>query len=925
MMKKFYMSFTLCLLAGMLASAAPRYWVGPLNGNWNNPTNWAATSGGAGGAGVPGTADSVIFDVNVNALVNVNVSPRIRSLSIISASVTLYTSVPTVFTITGRFFIGSFFLLIKGGLLKDSTSADVRFDFVFEGATGSIVGDWVFEGGVPVSRGNGPTFTAPPGSRLVVTSANSRGSLPGRIISKRNTPDISSSATTLVFNFNSNFILDNNPTGAIPAATWAGEVENGGLIFLASTVFINGDLTGELRHLANRPSYGSFRADLRGLTKDASLALPHGTLIRGDLSVTNTNNHTLTLLAGTGPLDSVVVAVGIERISELLPRGNIIISGDSTRVTLALATSAAPGTIYRLQSTEAFTQSGGHFSLQDYDNPTGSTTLSTKGSLFQTGGTFFTNSTATGPDARFIVELDDPQIFFDRNIFRTLKFISMSGGTIDNGRSVVTLRINHRVVRQPIDTVTLVENGVTLLTPLKVGRLDLFRGPLTTSATNMLTVTDPNAATAVTVSSGFVNGPLRRRTNSSDPYVFPTGKGNAPPARIIADSCVIVPATNEPSEYQAEYFFTRYADTQNVRPPLKGVSIDEYWNIARISGADATVRLIVNRSIPRATNRDVLVVARYTGSEWVSEQGSILSPGDTTAGSVVSRNLSEFGPFTFGYYPAAVISPVFVKCPSNIIVNTDQNSCNALVDFKAESVANSAIVYRIGSTIITSPYTFLKGTTTVEAIASDNISTASCSFTVKVNDVQAPVITGISANPAILSPADNALKNVFIDYKVTDNCGTVTTTLSVTSNQPPTGNDVDWEIVDGHNVRLRAGQSGEDRVYTITITSTDESGNQAVKTVTVTVPKTTVTEKIKLDLKVMPNPSKTYFTLYVRSNSDKPATLQVFDLFGRVKEVRSFYPTATIRLGDNYRPGVYFVKITQGNAEVYTALIKLPG
>lgn len=439
----------------------------------------------------------------------------------------------------------------------------------------------------------------------------------------------------------------------------------------------------------------------------------------------------------------------------------------------------------------------------------------------------------------------------------------------------------------------------------------------------MLTVTDPNVATAVTVSSGFVNGPLRRRTNSTDPYVFPTGKGNAPPAPIIADSCIIIPATDEPSEYQAEYYLTRYTDTQNVRPPLKGVSIDEYWNIARISGADAKVRLIVNRSIPRAIDRDVLVVARYTGSEWVSEQGSILSPGDTSLGSVVSRTLSNFGPFTFGYYPVDSIPQVFVNCPSNITVNTDLNSCSAQVSFKAESGENTTIVYKIGSTAITSPYTFSKGTTTVDVTASDNISMASCSFTVTVNDVQGPVITAISANPSILTPADNELKNVYVDYAVTDNCGPVTTTLSVTSNHPQTGNEVDWEIVDDHNIRLRAEQSSEDRIYTITITSTDESGNQTVKTVDVTVPKT-VTDKIKLDVKVMPNPSKTYFTLYVRSNSDKPATLQVFDLFGRVKEVRRFYPDATIRLGGNYRPGVYFVKITQGNAEVYTALIKLP-
>jgi hypothetical protein len=73
----------------------------------------------------------------------------------------------------------------------------------------------------------------------------------------------------------------------------------------------------------------------------------------------------------------------------------------------------------------------------------------------------------------------------------------------------------------------------------------------------------------------------------------------------------------------------------------------------------------------------------------------------------------------------------------------------------------------------------------------------------------------------------------------------------------------------------------------------------------------------------MPNPSKTYFNLYVRSNSVKPVTLHVFDLFGRVKEVRQFYPDAIIRLGDNYRPGIYVVQLKQGNVYKYHTLLKL--
>jgi hypothetical protein len=46
---------------------ADRFWVGG-NGNWNatDTTNWSTTSGGAGGASAPTSADDVYFDANSN-------------------------------------------------------------------------------------------------------------------------------------------------------------------------------------------------------------------------------------------------------------------------------------------------------------------------------------------------------------------------------------------------------------------------------------------------------------------------------------------------------------------------------------------------------------------------------------------------------------------------------------------------------------------------------------------------------------------------------------------------------------------------------------------------------------------------------------------------------------------------------------------
>jgi hypothetical protein len=67
--------------------------------------------------------------------------------------------------------------------------------------------------------------------------------------------------------------------------------------------------------------------------------------------------------------------------------------------------------------------------------------------------------------------------------------------------------------------------------------------------------------------------------------------------------------------------------------------------------------------------------------------------------------------------------------------------------------------------------------------------------------------------------------------------------LTVTSNEPINGlgdgdTAPDWVVIDAHHLLLRSERSGKgnDRVYTITVTCTDASGNEVVRTVTVTVP-----------------------------------------------------------------------------------------
>ncbi|HEX3252970.1 MAG TPA: VCBS repeat-containing protein [Pyrinomonadaceae bacterium] len=104
-------------------------------------------------------------------------------------------------------------------------------------------------------------------------------------------------------------------------------------------------------------------------------------------------------------------------------------------------------------------------------------------------------------------------------------------------------------------------------------------------------------------------------------------------------------------------------------------------------------------------------------------------------------------------------------------------------------------------------------------------------------------IVGVELNRNVLWPANHKMVDVTVGYSTTNNCGHVTCTLSVVSNEPINGTGdsdsaPDWEIIDEHHLRLRAERAGNGsgRVYTITITCTDSSGS-SVRAVTVVVPK----------------------------------------------------------------------------------------
>jgi hypothetical protein len=136
---------------------------------------------------------------------------------------------------------------------------------------------------------------------------------------------------------------------------------------------------------------------------------------------------------------------------------------------------------------------------------------------------------------------------------------------------------------------------------------------------------------------------------------------------------------------------------------------------------------------------------------------------------------------------------------------------------------------------------------TTASVTSDTLDPAAgnndATVTVTVSN-SAPTITGLSTSVTTLWPANHKLVDVNLTYAAQDGCGPVSVSIAVTSNESTNaqgdGNtSSDWVIVNNHLVRLRAERAGggSGRVYTITVTATDQAGQTTLSSVTVQVPK----------------------------------------------------------------------------------------
>jgi endonuclease/exonuclease/phosphatase family metal-dependent hydrolase len=162
------------------------------------------------------------------------------------------------------------------------------------------------------------------------------------------------------------------------------------------------------------------------------------------------------------------------------------------------------------------------------------------------------------------------------------------------------------------------------------------------------------------------------------------------------------------------------------------------------------------------------------------------------------------------------------------------------------ATATDEIYGDISHLIVTSGQvnTGVVGSYTITYAVNNGFATTTATRTVNVVDTTPPVMSAVVPSVSFLWPPNHQLESVGLNYTVTDKSGWTSCSVGVMSNEPLDGTGdgdtaPDWLVNESRGVQLRAERAGTGagRVYAITVTCGDASGNSASQNATVRVPK----------------------------------------------------------------------------------------
>jgi len=217
--------------------------------------------------------------------------------------------------------------------------------------------------------------------------------------------------------------------------------------------------------------------------------------------------------------------------------------------------------------------------------------------------------------------------------------------------------------------------------------------------------------------------------------------------------------------------------------------------VSCLGGNDATVNLTVNGG----TTFYSYAWTGPSGYTSASEDISGLSAGSYSVTVTDAKGCTTTATISVTTFND-VTNPV-INCPANITQSNDPGICGAVINYATplgtDNCPGSVTTLTAG---LSSGSTFNVGTTSVSYLVTDMAgNSASCGFTVTVNDVQLPVIS-CPSNVNVAADAGDCTadaSSVNLGTPVTsDNCGISSVTNNAPGTFPPGSTTVTWTVTD---------------------------------------------------------------------------------------------------------------------------------
>jgi len=181
--------------------------------------------------------------------------------------------------------------------------------------------------------------------------------------------------------------------------------------------------------------------------------------------------------------------------------------------------------------------------------------------------------------------------------------------------------------------------GVVLWSAAQVGSLTLNQGKLTTTSTNLLTIT-ASSSTSLSRVDGYINGPFTRylaaNLDGSIPYLFPVGKGSYNPVELTNP----VTTSSGTVRLRVEVFDASCGGTAGTG--LNAINTNRYWQISFVSGN-------ANFTSSKVKFTDNTISYNNLIGKCETQNGSYISVGGTVSGeTILSNSITSFSYFVIG-------------------------------------------------------------------------------------------------------------------------------------------------------------------------------------------------------------------------------------------------------------------------------------